>query len=103
MPARMSRIAMTCLKTCLDPNSPRTSQKVFEQRRGLSLSLNRFQYHWDILRVSFNIPAMVIEPEFQSESVLIPMGDSENIPQCPSYRKRAKIPLLFCPNTIGTY
>ena len=70
---------MTCLKTCLDLDSPRTSQKVFEQLRGLSLSLYHSQYHWDILRVSFNVPAMVIEPEFQSESVLIPMGDSENI------------------------
>ena len=26
-PARMSRIAMTCLKTCLDPNSTKNIQK----------------------------------------------------------------------------
>ena len=50
------------------------------------------------LRISLNVPAMVIGPEFQSLLVLIPLGDSQNIPQCPSHSKRTTIPVLICPN-----
>ena len=68
-----------------------------------NLSLNRSQYHWDILRISLNVPAMVRVPESQSSLVPIPLGHTENILKCPSYGKRARIPVLIGPSTIGTY
>ena len=45
---------------------------------------------------------MVRAPESQSLLVPIPLGHTKNIPQCPSFGNRARIPVLIGPNTIGT-